>query len=226
LRKKGFTLIELLVVIAIIAILAAILFPVFARAREKARQTGCVQYERQIMMAIIQYMQDQQENEPLLAYSAPGTPRGNLAWWDLILKYHSDEAIYTCPSWGRTTGAKTSKVTYGMYWCEYVCNGPLNYAEVEYPGNKWAIMETLPGYDHVMSCWNPPWVPGSTPDCNAGDPYCETYCIPEGFTFSRHFDGMNVAFWDGHVEWVSKLIYNPDAGNTWWDMGGSARSLP
>ena len=57
-RRHGFTLIELLVVIAIIAILAAILFPVFARAREKARQTACVSNMRQIGMAFFQYMQD------------------------------------------------------------------------------------------------------------------------------------------------------------------------
>src|SRR5579863_7373346 len=62
---RGFTLIELLVVIAIIAILAAILFPVFAQAREKARQTSCVSNEKQILLAIMQYTQDYDESYPL-----------------------------------------------------------------------------------------------------------------------------------------------------------------
>ncbi|MEI6521594.1 MAG: prepilin-type N-terminal cleavage/methylation domain-containing protein, partial [bacterium] len=60
-RQKGFTLIELLVVIAIIAILAAILFPVFARAREKARQTTCTNNQRQIATTLLMYAQDHEE---------------------------------------------------------------------------------------------------------------------------------------------------------------------
>src|ERR1700750_948482 len=64
-RKAGFTLIELLVVIAIIAILAAILFPVFAQARDKARQTTCLSNEKQFATAYLQYVQDYDENNPL-----------------------------------------------------------------------------------------------------------------------------------------------------------------
>ncbi len=63
-QKKGFTLIELLVVIAIIAILAAILFPVFARAREKARASSCLSNMKQIGLAVLQYAQDYDENFP------------------------------------------------------------------------------------------------------------------------------------------------------------------
>ncbi|NLO04745.1 MAG: prepilin-type N-terminal cleavage/methylation domain-containing protein, partial [candidate division WS1 bacterium] len=63
-RRKGFTLIELLVVIAIIAILAAILFPVFARAREKARQTSCLSNLKQISLAVIMYTQDYDDRMP------------------------------------------------------------------------------------------------------------------------------------------------------------------
>jgi len=67
-RQRGFTLIELLVVIAIIAILAAILFPVFAQAREKARQTQCVNNMKQIALGVLQYVQDYDERFPFSIY--------------------------------------------------------------------------------------------------------------------------------------------------------------
>jgi prepilin-type N-terminal cleavage/methylation domain-containing protein len=69
--RKGFTLIELLVVIAIIAILAAILFPVFAQAREKARQTGCLSNVKQIGLGIQMYVQDFDEYVPRNAFADP-----------------------------------------------------------------------------------------------------------------------------------------------------------
>src|SRR5262249_57575742 len=81
-RPRGFTLIELLVVIAIIAILAAILFPVFAQAREKARQSGCISNLKQIGVGIMQYVQDCDEAYPCNWYVAlwPSRPNGNLAY--------------------------------------------------------------------------------------------------------------------------------------------------
>ncbi|MCS7190021.1 MAG: DUF1559 domain-containing protein, partial [Fimbriimonadales bacterium] len=67
-NRKGFTLIELLVVIAIIAILAAILFPVFAQARESARQTQCTNNQKQIATSVMMYVQDYDETFPMSAY--------------------------------------------------------------------------------------------------------------------------------------------------------------
>jgi prepilin-type N-terminal cleavage/methylation domain-containing protein/prepilin-type processing-associated H-X9-DG protein len=99
LRKNhaGFTLIELLVVIAIIAILAEILFPVFAQAREKARQTTCVSNMKQLGHGLMMYAQDYDENLPYgYMYSAD---RKTLWWWqDSIRPYVKNEAVYTCPS--------------------------------------------------------------------------------------------------------------------------------
>ncbi len=93
-KRKGFTLIELLVVIAIIAILAAILFPVFAQAREKARQISCLSNEKQLGLAVMQYVQDSDETYPI-AFSywtntAPTWPVG-------IQPYVKSLAVFQCP---------------------------------------------------------------------------------------------------------------------------------
>ncbi|MBM3498472.1 MAG: DUF1559 domain-containing protein [Armatimonadetes bacterium] len=88
-RSQGFTLIELLVVIAIIAILAAILFPVFARAREKARQTSCLSNVKQLGLGVMMYCQDYDETYPGYYPPWPATvpsPQG-CSWWEGIYPY-------------------------------------------------------------------------------------------------------------------------------------------
>jgi prepilin-type N-terminal cleavage/methylation domain-containing protein len=107
-RQRGFTLIELLVVIAIIAILAAILFPVFAQAREKARQATCVSNIKQIMMAIQMYGQDWDSRMPIALMNtvcaAAGlheNPDGSI-WmpflWEALGPYTKSEYAFLCPS--------------------------------------------------------------------------------------------------------------------------------
>src|ERR1700743_3800079 len=88
----GFTLIELLVVIAIIAILAAILFPVFAKAREKARQTACLSNCKQMSLGIQQYTQDYDETLPWAQQAVGG------AWNLLIYPYVKNDQVFQCPS--------------------------------------------------------------------------------------------------------------------------------
>ncbi|MFO8082064.1 MAG: DUF1559 domain-containing protein [Armatimonadota bacterium] len=101
--KRGFTLIELLVVIAIIAILAAILFPVFARAREKARQASCQSNMKQIGLAAMMYAQDYDEMMPALYHYYEGdSDTRYMGYYDGFQPYTQNEQIYICPS-GRHT---------------------------------------------------------------------------------------------------------------------------
>jgi len=94
-KRHGFTLIELLVVIAIIAILAAILFPVFAKAREKARQSSCSSNLKQIALGVIQYSQDYDEKFP---HAVTGTPPAIWLLNEVLAPYIKNDQIWQCPS--------------------------------------------------------------------------------------------------------------------------------
>jgi prepilin-type N-terminal cleavage/methylation domain-containing protein/prepilin-type processing-associated H-X9-DG protein len=108
--RKGFTLIELLVVIAIIAILAAILFPVFARARESARTSSCLSNTKQISLAILQYLQDYDEKFPVAAFDNMSTtntqpdtpwtgwPQKYIGWDHTVYPYVKNTQIFRCPT--------------------------------------------------------------------------------------------------------------------------------
>lgn len=109
-KRSGFTLIELLVVIAIIAILASILFPVFARAREQARRTSCLSNLKQIGLGLMQYTQDYDERMPFANYDANN---GAGFWWmDAIEPYVKSTQIYTCPSRSTFSG---NPIDYTLY---------------------------------------------------------------------------------------------------------------
>jgi len=107
--RKGFTLIELLVVIAIIAILAAILFPVFAKVREKARQTSCLSNEKQLGLAFVQYAQDNNETMP-----ADNEIYGDdIGWAGEIYPYVKSTQVYKCPD-DPNAATGHNEISYGM----------------------------------------------------------------------------------------------------------------
>ena len=116
-RRSGFTLIELLVVIAIIAILAAILFPVFAQAREKARQISCVSNEKQIALGILQYVQDYDETYP------EGLQQDwNNNWPTAVQPYEKSYAVFRCPDDGNNTQPAWTNIWAGVP-VSYATNG-------------------------------------------------------------------------------------------------------
>lgn len=132
--RSGFTLIELLVVIAIIAILAAILFPVFARARENARRSSCVSNMKQLGLGVSMYAQDNDGRYPMA--SNADVPSSGRRWPDYIFPYVKNAQIFICPSaaptdvtgrgqlWAATTGPTGQYFGYG-YNYQYLGNSRL-----------------------------------------------------------------------------------------------------
>ena len=129
-RRAGFTLIELLVVIAIIAILAAILFPVFAQAREKARGISCLSNEKQIGTSVKMYIQDYDEQNMYHWYGPIGGPGVSVApypgntfqtWMEVVNPYIKNQQIWMCPSAPKdltsyTTGCAGASVVSTYVW--------------------------------------------------------------------------------------------------------------
>jgi len=131
--RKAFTLIELLVVIAIIAILAAILFPVFATAREKARMTACVSNEKQIGIGLLQYVQDYDETYPC-AYDYWGYQ--GVGWFYQIYPYVKSIGVIQCPS---DSNAGDSKGwSYGFNSNLIRCNSGGTHATYDAKNASWA----------------------------------------------------------------------------------------
>jgi prepilin-type N-terminal cleavage/methylation domain-containing protein/prepilin-type processing-associated H-X9-DG protein len=213
--QRGFTLIELLVVIAIIAILASILFPVFARARENARRSSCSSNLKQIGLGLMQYTQDYDEAFPLYYNAAAVNPMG---WAEQVQPYIKSSQLFKCPSGLGTASATPTDPTYSDYALNMMLSSDnggnyvkgLSLAAITQPTLTVMVMDNTAG-----TSMNFAWGCGHYAACSL---------FPEGFAaFSdkagiRHLDGQNYAFADGHVKWyggqasgggsISKAVYN------------------
>ena len=198
----GFTLIELLVVIAIIAILAAILFPVFAQARAKARQTVCLSNMRQMGLGVLMYAQDYDETLPL---AASATAKGFQNWHDFVDPYVKTKQIWVCPD-----SNLPNKNIYGDLVCQYGWNSRYLNIGVDsadiYTLNN-APVVTLAAVlqpAHTLMLCDVRGIDGYIPQN-----HLTTYVLPPslpdadywGRPASRHSLGVVTGLLDGHMKW-------------------------
>ena len=201
--RRGFTLIELLVVIAIIAILAAILFPVFAKAREKARQASCLSNLKQLGLACRSYVQDYDERWPFMGWNAANSrwepyysaTDSTQNWYRGVLNpYIKNSQIWICPS---------SQATFCSYiYSGYLANSLTGRADgdVDKPAEMAAMADT-----YTNGCWA---MDGSTQPL-PGPPYDNN---PRRLT-DRHNQGANFMYVDGHAKWQAQTNFRA----SWWN---------
>jgi prepilin-type N-terminal cleavage/methylation domain-containing protein/prepilin-type processing-associated H-X9-DG protein len=200
--RKGFTLIELLVVIAIIAILAAILFPVFAQARDKARASACLSNTKQIGLGLSMYVQDHDETFPIVWFNY-NKPDAYL-WVASIMPYIKNTGVWNCPSVGPAgrwySPCNTFDCDYGVNSSAFgYTSGARTLAQVNFPAELLYCTELSPerknpdGSRLMGSRIGAPWVSQAHP--------CRTVWDYVG---EPHQDGTNIVYADGHAKWMKK----------------------
>ncbi len=237
--RRAFTLIELLVVIAIIAILAAILFPVFAQAREKARSASCLSNLKQIGVAITMYVTDN-EGYPMHSSLSSVSPRTR--WPDYIYPYVKNEKIFNCPSAPldvfRKPWSHNLQSFYGGYGYNYQYLGNNRFpfsapdAAVSMPAATIALADTQGcGWDAgIRNAGNyvidPPFAsargsrPGTTDNVYYGaGAECGGQWGCRAVITERHSEMVNVAFCDGHAKAMKRSRLDDFNGDGVLDNG-------
>ena len=249
-KNIGFTLIELLVVIAIISILASILFPVFARARESARRTSCLSNLKQMGLAIMQYTQDYDEAYPLSLIQGSTTganaPPGGVwsdgfwFWPQTLYAYHKSVQVFRCPSSALDRTALQSG--------EYAANRliMLTYSDARPPVKLSAIQNTAEKY-LVMDGSYIAMTPGEIANAQGNNRYLPGFgqmggaggcdlspisydvdlqnALKNDCESGRHFGGVNVGFADGHAKWLRDDVVYTEAQKC-TDCNNNAAAIP
>ncbi len=209
-KREGFTLIELLVVIAIIAILAAILFPVFARAREKARQTACLSNIKQVTLAGLMYGSDWDGHLPV--HHNPLNPGEECDWgnslactiYGALKPYGTSEQLYQCPSASTDLCTVHYMRQYYDYRSRYFPEGTgatYKFDEYKTPAQTAWLFEVCNVFmsyraDSIVIC-----------------PFCQPTWT-NYHNAKRHNDGGHVGYIDGHAKWHSSHAMD-DPGHAW-----------
>ena len=216
--RRGFTLIELLVVIAIIAILAAILFPVFARAREKARTASCQSNLHQLGVAMGMYVDDYDGHYPWDDLTI-GTREGidpTWTWRLMVYPYVNNTQVYVCPSaprvasfdavWPDYAGAAGYAINH-VHWDDDLGNG------AEPPPGRTATEVHFPARTVLLTDFTGPYVISHFGTQQHG--YLRTDDAAQ-----RHNEGCNYLFCDGHVKWQRPTQIICTDPECWWSING------
>jgi len=230
-RTQGFTLIELLVVVAIIGILAAILFPVFARARENARRANCLSNLKQIGLAMMQYVQDYDGKYFTRTFPSGAKAGANVAGAPTWMPPNLN--VTSTANWFLEPYIKSREVFVCPSFNGFGANTPYGYAYNLVAGNPWATATPASTYEvlsesivqepaSMVAFIDSSFLGNAYPASDSVDwpyNYCPVAtasyapCPPDQNLQGRHFGGQNAVFMDGHAKWNKVDFYHNNGQN-------------